>query len=354
MVMTKLKTAAVCLSLIGLGAVGAILAAPQDGSKRPSPATFPGPRAVSKAGQSSAPTNRPAAKKVQPALHTLEDYVIEPPDLLIVEVLEALPGRPISGERLVRPDGKISLGFYGEIYVAGLTLPEIKEKIVLHLRKSINDDVLGLVERDLDTGDYKRDKDGRVIVLDPRETDRVFVDVTAYNSKDYYVQGAVRSPGRIPNTGHDTVLDALSYAGGLSPRADHDNVILYRKAKDGTLQRLPIDVDQITMGDDPTTNYQILPGDRLVIPAKPGAGPAEDALDDRPAAGRAPLEPPGGDRRASREAATVRDLRRDVEAPRRGDAADVGLPIRSLERRLGDVERKLDRILEALEHPERK
>jgi polysaccharide export outer membrane protein len=41
---------------------------------------------------------------------SLPDYVLEPPDLVIVEVLDALPGRPISGERLVRPDGKISLG----------------------------------------------------------------------------------------------------------------------------------------------------------------------------------------------------------------------------------------------------
>ena len=54
--------------------------------------------------------------------------VVEPPDMIVVEVLEALPGRPISGERLVRPDGTISLGFYGDVHVAGLTLPEIKEK----------------------------------------------------------------------------------------------------------------------------------------------------------------------------------------------------------------------------------
>ena len=47
--------------------------------------------------------------------------VIEPPDLILIEVLEALPGRPISGERLVRYDGMISLGFYGEVHVAGLT-----------------------------------------------------------------------------------------------------------------------------------------------------------------------------------------------------------------------------------------
>ena len=76
---------------------------------------------------------------------TMPDYVVEPPDLLLVEVLEATPGRPISGERLVRPDGKISLGFYGDVYVAGLTLPEVKEKIILHLRKHISDVNLGLV-----------------------------------------------------------------------------------------------------------------------------------------------------------------------------------------------------------------
>src|SRR4051812_46747581 len=52
---------------------------------------------------------------------SMPDYVIEPPDIIVVEVLEALPGRPITGERLVKPDGKISLGFYGEVYVAGLT-----------------------------------------------------------------------------------------------------------------------------------------------------------------------------------------------------------------------------------------
>ena len=69
----------------------------------------------------------------------MSEYVVEPPDLLRVEVLEALPGRPISGERLVRPDGKISLGFYGDVYVAGLSVAEIKEKIILHLREYISD-----------------------------------------------------------------------------------------------------------------------------------------------------------------------------------------------------------------------
>ncbi len=91
---------------------------------------------------------------------SMPDYVVEPPDIIVVEVLEALPGRPITGERLVRPDGKISLGFYGDVYVAGLTTDEIKEKIVLHLRKYINDEVLGLARGRQGDGQAQADRGG--------------------------------------------------------------------------------------------------------------------------------------------------------------------------------------------------
>ena len=123
---------------------------------------------------------------------SMPDYVVEPPDLIVVEVLEALPGRPISGERLVRPDGKISLGFYGEVYVAGLTLPEVKEKIILHLRKYLHDEVLGLIKVD-DEPATRSPIPRRMSTseIEPRDSDRVFVDVTAYNSKNYYVLGDV-------------------------------------------------------------------------------------------------------------------------------------------------------------------
>src|SRR3954447_18662162 len=107
---------------------------------------------------------------------SMPDYVVEPPDLVLVEVLEALPGRPISGERLVRPDGKISLGFYGDVYVAGLTIPEIKEKIIFHLRKYLTDEVLGLVERDPDTAELVMDpKTNQPKGTLPRDSPRVFV-----------------------------------------------------------------------------------------------------------------------------------------------------------------------------------
>ena len=64
----------------------------------------------------------------------------------------------------------------------------------------------------------------------PRQSGRVFVDVTAFNSKVYYVEGDVAAPGRLPITGNETVLDALNYAGGFAPTAAPQNVRLVRPA----------------------------------------------------------------------------------------------------------------------------
>ncbi len=193
---------------------------------------------------------------------TMPDYVIEPPDLVVIEVLDALPGRPITGERLVRPDGKVSLGFYGDVYLAGLTIPEAKEKVILHLRKYINDDILGLYVEDENDPDSKGPKE-----IDPRDSDRVFVDVAAYNSKYYYIQGDVAVPGRLPITGNETVLDAINFAGGLIPTAAPQNIRLVRPAPPGACceQALPVNLAAIISGGDPTTNYQLFPGDRIVV-----------------------------------------------------------------------------------------
>ena len=198
---------------------------------------------------------------------SMPDYVVEPPDLILVELLEGLPGRPISGERLVRPDGKISLGWYGDVYVAGLTVPEVKEKIVLHLRKYLHDEQLGLIKADEETAEWIRDDKGEAIRIEPRDSDRVFVDVTAYNSKNYYILGDVAVPGKLPITGNETVLDAINYANGLMPTAAPQNIRLVRPAPPGACceQILPVNLAAITSGGDPTTNYQLMPGDRIVV-----------------------------------------------------------------------------------------
>ena len=228
--------------------------------------------------------------KAQPPLRLMKEYVVEPPDLILVELLEGLPGRPISGERLVRPNGTISLGWYGDVAVAGLTVPEVKARIVEHLRKFLHDEQLGLIKLDEETTEWIRDANGEPVMIDPKESDRVFVDVTAYNSKYYYVQGEFQTPGKLPVTGNERVLDAISYSNGLTSSADRDQVFLYRMPADGRpAQTMKIDVEQIMLGDDLSTNYQLLPGDRLAARRRGGEnnsprGPAPSANPSNPEA----------------------------------------------------------------------
>jgi polysaccharide biosynthesis/export protein len=341
MMIMKLKTTATCLLFIGLGAAGVILAASQTGPSRPPPAPSRGPGAQPKATQKSAAATQAATKKVQPALQPMENYVVEPPDMILVEVLEALPGRPISGERLVRPDGRIGLGFYGDIPVAGLTLPQIKEKIVLHLRKSLNDETLGLFAVD-ENGHRKRDAYGRPVLKDPKETDRVFVDVTLYNSQRNYVLGEVASPGHICYTGGDTVLDLIQYAGGLLPTADKARVRLIRSFPKGSpAQVLPVNYEEIAMGTDSSTNYPMLPNDRLVVPriatSRPGGDPGVGASD-----GEVPRQDVRAARAsASRSAPSVYFDRGAYDVSRKSTA--------DLEKRIEELEKKLDRLIQMVQ-----
>jgi protein involved in polysaccharide export with SLBB domain len=189
-----------------------------------------------------------------------EPYIIEPPDLIIVEILEALPGRPITGERLVRPDGTISLGFYGDVHVRGLTVRQAKEKIALHMRTFITDEALGFLEMD---------EKGEWLAVEPKDTNRIFVDVTAYNSKNYFVQGDTAKVGKLPYTGKETVLDALQYSGGFLPSADPHNIRLIRPGRGGKPARVyQIDYEVIADRADKTRNLQLFPDDRLIIGRK--------------------------------------------------------------------------------------
>lgn len=245
----------------------------------------------------------PAASTVTPARKTrttLSEYLVEPPDTLRVDVLDALENRPIIGERLVRPDGRISLGFYGEVYVAGLTIVEVKEKVVDHLRNYLSDESLGLVRVDPATG--------REFPIAPRDTNRVSVDVSAYNSKVVYALGAFNSPSRIPFTGSDTLLDLVVYAGGLVDDADAHHVLLVREnPKPGEPKTEMVDVEAIIRGDDASRDFQLWPGDRLIAKRR------DDAPSPRP----------------------------NPDAPRQADPAGV-------QERLERIEARLDLLLKRL------
>ncbi len=335
MSMTKLKTIGICLLLISGGVYGLALAALQiDGVRR--------------GRRDAARPSLPAKSRAQPPLKLMTAYVVEPPDMVLVELLEGLPGRPISGERLVRPDGSISLGWYGDLHVAGKTLPEIKTDLIKLLQRFLRDEDLGLLAGDQDTGDFLTDpKTGEYKRIDPRDSDRVFVDVTAYNSKHYYVQGEFNAPGKLPVTGNERVLDAIGYADGLTADADHDQVFLYRQTPSGRpVQTLKIDIDQIMLGDDLSTNYQLQHGDRLVVRRRGGDSRVSQGATTSPPT--TPVAREGfsySNRSPDRRVETMK-----TDGKRHDGNGDTPGSER-LEKRISDLERKLDLILETLRVP---
>jgi polysaccharide biosynthesis/export protein len=148
----------------------------------------------------------------------------------------------IRGEHLVRPDGTVSLGIYGSVPVAGLTLMEAKLTIEAFLSQYL-------------------------------ERPEISVDVAGYNSHVYYVifdgAGYGEQVFRLPVTGKETVLDAIGQVNGLPPVAWKHRIFVARPSHNGEELVLPVDWKQITRRGSTETNYQILPGDRLYVQAEP-------------------------------------------------------------------------------------
>jgi polysaccharide export outer membrane protein len=234
-------------------------------------------------------------------------YIIAPLDSLQVRVAGTLPEQPIDGVFLVGPDGAINLGYsYGFVRVAGLSVDQAQEEIRKKVSKVLKEPqvAVGLAQfRGLQQvrGEHLVRPDGTIslgsygsvfvtgltiaqaklaierqlsqYVLDPE----VSVDVFAFNSKVYYIIADGGGYGqlvyRFPATGNETVLDAISHIQGLpavaSPQCSHIWLARPAPADNCCTQVLPIDWNAITQGGSTATNYQVFPGDRIYVKADP-------------------------------------------------------------------------------------
>jgi polysaccharide export outer membrane protein len=159
---------------------------------------------------------------------------------LNVALAESRALQQIRGEHLVRQDGKVTLGIYGSVFVAGLTTDEARQAIEAHLSR---------------------------FLFQPE----VSVDVSGYNSKVFYViidlDGAGQQVTRFPVTGNETVLDAISEIRGLPAGTDRRRIWVARRSQGGKDCReiLPVDWDAVACGGETDTNYQLMPGDRVYV-----------------------------------------------------------------------------------------
>lgn len=173
--------------------------------------------------------------------HHLQDVIgLEAPKVAVT--MPDIAGKQaIAGEHLVEPDGAVSLGIYGRVYVAGMTVEEARQAIEAKLTGQINDP-------------------------------EIRVSVVGFNSKVIYVitDGGGYGEGvvRLPYTGNETVLDAIAQINGLSDISSKS--IWVARPSEATAvcaQTMAVDWRGITQDGMTATNYQLFPGDRIYIKA---------------------------------------------------------------------------------------
>ena len=256
----------------------------RDGADVPGPPLNPVPRLVPQAAGAPAallppslPHPTPAPLPPHPAgppvakefyKQSLPPYVVEPPDILLINASAAitLPTQPLVGQHLVRPDGSIGLGIYGSLYVSGKTLEQIQDDLAaLLLARKVK---LRTPDPAKDPYQWAPADKGALTVEDVKR--ELQVDVLAYNSKWYYVitdgGGYGEQVFRIPATGNETVLDAISQINGL-PQVASKKLIWVARATPNSHQPniLPVDWCGIAQRGEAATNYQVFPGDRIYV-----------------------------------------------------------------------------------------
>lgn len=184
-----------------------------------------------------------AGMTIEQAQRAITDYlrtVVKSDFSVNVSLVQMRSMQNVRGEHLVRPDGTIHLGMYGSVYVAGMTLGQVKCVIENHLA---------------------------AYMISPQ----VSVDVIAYNSRKIYIIADGAGYGQqviaLPATGNETVLDAISRVQGLPQVASLKKIWVARPSPAGhpCSQVLPVDWQAITQAGRTETNYQLLPGDRIYI-----------------------------------------------------------------------------------------
>jgi polysaccharide export outer membrane protein len=176
-----------------------------------------------------APQPAPATAVQTEALPS--DYVIGAEDVLgVVFWREA----DLSGDVIVRPDGRITLPVIGEMMAAGLTPQQLQKQIHDAATKYINDPNVAVVVRTI-------------------------------NSRKVFVTGRVTTPGTYDLKQAVTVLQAIALAGGLTEYADAKNITVLR-TRNGKTEVLKFNYRDVAKGKSLDQNVQLLPGDTIVVP----------------------------------------------------------------------------------------
>ena len=159
-------------------------------------------------------------------------YTAQPGDVLQVNVWKE---EGLQQDVLVRPDGGISFPLVGDFKAKGLSLEQIQEVISERLTKYISDPV-------------------------------VSVSAGQLMGHKIFVIGKVNKPDQFHVNRYVDVMQALSLAGGMTPFASVNNILILRRDDKGEEKAIKFRYGDVEDGDDLEQNIILQSGDVVVVP----------------------------------------------------------------------------------------
>jgi protein involved in polysaccharide export with SLBB domain len=200
----------------------------------------PSKSAPSKSTASKAPeaSKTPDAPDAAKADASAGDYMLQPQDLLRVQVFQEDDINRL-GEQRVSQDFTIRLPMIGTVDLKGKTKGQAQEII-----------------RELYDRDY---------LVNPG----VIVFVLEYAPRNVFVSGSVGAQGVVPFPREQglTLIDAILKAGGFTRLADKKHVTLKRTNADGTSNTVEINAEELMKGTT-TATWPLQPNDVITVPER--------------------------------------------------------------------------------------
>jgi polysaccharide export outer membrane protein len=158
-------------------------------------------------------------------------YRIQAGDVLSISVWNE---KDLQADVLVRPDGGMSFPLAGEYMAAGRTVDELRLAIAEKLQKFVPDAA-------------------------------VTVAVKGLGGNRIYVVGKVNRPGEYPFSRPLDVMQALGVAGGTTPYAELNEILILRRT-DGKQTSIRFRYEDVARGRNLQQNIMLQSGDTVVVP----------------------------------------------------------------------------------------
>lgn len=159
-------------------------------------------------------------------------YFVQSGDILEISVWRE---EDLHRDVLVRPDGHFSFPLVGDIDAGNRTVEDLRNEVAQRLERYIPDPVVTVTVKDI-------------------------------LGNKIYLLGQVNNPGAFVVNPRVDVMQALSLAGGTTPFAAVNDIVILRRSLDGTQIAMKFEYKDIEKGRNLSQNIMLESGDIVIVP----------------------------------------------------------------------------------------